>query len=340
MVVKTTPFFAHFPGNTYICAMIQELKQRILEGGEISAREAMALVGLLPERREELWAAARELTEALCSREFDTCSIVNARSGRCSENCKWCAQSAHYKTECEVYPLISRRHCLEVADLNRREGVKRFSLVTSGRRMQGDELHRACAYYKEMSEQGGLKLCASMGLLEPSELKELKESGVSRYHCNLETAPSYFPTLCSTHSLEDKIRTIDAARALGFEICSGGIIGMGETAEQRVELALELRRINPASIPLNILSPIPGTPLEATPLISEEEVIDTVALFRFIHPRVTLRFAGGRARLSREAKRQCMLIGINGAIVGDLLTTLGATLAEDRQDAAACNYSI
>ncbi|MDE7110508.1 MAG: biotin synthase BioB [Muribaculaceae bacterium] len=318
--------------------MIQTLKNKIISGQDITADEAMTLVGLLPEKSAELREAARELTEKLCSREFDSCSIVNARSGRCSENCKWCAQSAHFKTKVDVYPLISREECLRVADMNRRAGVKRFSLVTSGRKMQGDELTRACAYYKEMKNLGGLELCASMGLLNLEELKALKESGVTRYHCNLEAAPSYFHKLCSTHTIEDKIQTILAARSIGMEVCSGGIIGMGETMAQRAELALELRRIQPHSIPINILSPIPGTPLEATPLISEDEVIDTVALFRFIHPRIILRFAGGRARLSEAAKAECLRIGFNGGIVGDLLTTIGSTVESDKRMIADCGY--
>lgn len=318
--------------------MIQTLKNKIISGQDITADEAMTLVGLLPEKSAELREAARELTEKLCSREFDSCSIVNARSGRCSENCKWCAQSAHFKTKVDVYPLISREECLRVADMNRRAGVKRFSLVTSGRKMQGDELTRACAYYKEMKDRGGLELCASMGLLNLEELKALKESGVTRYHCNLEAAPSYFHKLCSTHTIEDKIQTILAARSIGMEVCSGGIIGMGETMAQRAELALELRRIQPHSIPINILSPIPGTPLEATPLISEDEVIDTVALFRFIHPRIILRFAGGRARLSEAAKAECLRIGFNGGIVGDLLTTIGSTVESDKRMIADCGY--
>lgn len=317
---------------------VTELKDKILGGGEITGAEAMALAAMLPQRREEIRAAARELTAALSPKEFDSCSIVNARSGKCSENCKWCAQSAHFKTAADVYPLISRQQCLDAAEMNRRAGVKRFSLVTSGRKMSGAELDRACDYYKEMAAEGGLYLCASMGLLNEEELRRLHDSGVSRYHCNLETAPSFFPSLCSTHSMEDKVKTIQAARAVGMEICSGGIIGMGETMAQRVELALELRRVDPDSIPINILSPIPGTPLESTPLIDEEEVIDSIALFRFVHPRRILRFAGGRARLSPKAKAECLRVGFTGGIVGDLLTTLGATLAEDKQMIADCGY--
>ena len=319
--------------------MIQKLKNKILAGGDITAAEAMELAAMLPDRSAELRAAACELTEKLCSREFDSCSIVNARSGKCSENCKWCAQSAHFHTDCEVYPLISREKCIHAADLNRRAGIKRFSLVTSGRKMNSEELARACAYYKEMAAEGGLHLCASMGLLNIDELKMLKESGVTRYHCNLEAAPSHFPSLCTTHSIEDKIQTILAAKSIGMEVCSGGIIGMGESMAQRAELALELRRVDPQSIPINILSPIPGTPLEDTPLISEDEIIDTVALFRFIHPRVTLRFAGGRARLSDKAKTECLRTGLNGAIIGDMLTTPGAAVAADKKDVEACGYT-
>lgn len=308
---------------------IQNIKERIIAGGEISAGEALELADALEAQREEIRAAAEEITRALCPREFDSCSIVNARSGKCQENCKWCAQAAKHKTNVEVYPLISLQECLRVADMNRRQGVKRFSLVTSGRKMEGRDLERACSYYAEMRAQGGLELCASMGLLTKEELQKLKDAGVTRYHCNLEAAPEFFATLCSTHTVEDKIQTIQWARELGMEVCSGGIIGMGETARQRALLALELRRVSPHSIPINVLSPIKGTPLENQPLISEEEVIDCVALFRFIHPRTILRFAGGRARLSREAKEACLRIGFNGGIVGDLLTTLGSTVCED-----------
>lgn len=319
--------------------LIKQLKDKILAGEDITAEEAYALADLLPDSREELWEAAREITERFSSRDFDSCSIVNARSGKCSEDCKWCAQSARHSTGIETYPLISREQCLHVADLNRHHGIKRFSLVTSGRKMSGKELDKACEYYREMRDQGGLHLCASMGLLSPDELRKLRDSGVTRYHCNLEAGPSHFRRLCTTHTVEDKIATILAARELGMEVCSGGIIGMGESVGQRVELALELRRVSPDSIPLNVLSPIKGTPLEHQPLIGEEEVVDAVALFRFVHPRTVLRFAGGRARLSRESMLRCMAIGINGGIMGDLLTTLGATVAEDKAMISQAGYA-
>ncbi len=278
-----------------------------------------------------LEAKAEEITRKFCQKKFDTCSIVNARSGSCSENCKWCAQSAHFNTGCESYALVDRDEAFRVARYNAECGIGRFSLVASGRAVRGKSLESICALLKEIRTEDGINTCASLGLLDENELRLLWESGTHRYHCNLETAPSYFPKLCTTHTIEDKLATIDAAHRLGFEVCSGGIIGMGETRRQRMELAVTLRRARPVSIPINILSPIPGTPLENTPLIDEDEILITVALFRFAHPAVQLRFAGGRARLSREAMLKAMKIGINGAIVGDLLTTIGSTTDEDRK---------
>ena len=317
---------------------VNQLKDIILNGGNITAEQAYDLVEHLDEVRDEIRAAAAEVTRKFCPPVFDSCSIINARSGKCPENCKWCAQSAHHKTSVSVYPLVSREECMKAADLNRSLGVRRFSLVTSGRAQRGDELDRACSYYKEMEREGGLKLCASMGLLSAEDLQKLYDSGVHRYHCNLEAAPSFFGELCTTHTVEDKIATIQAARRIGFEVCSGGIIGMGETMRQRVELALTLRRVEPVSIPLNILCPIKGTPLEDAKPLTDNEVLDTVALFRLIHPHVTLRFAGGRAALSRATQLEAMRLGVNGAIIGDLLTTLGSTVKEDKQMAAEAGY--
>lgn len=307
---------------------INELKNRVLNNGEISLDEAISLI-LTPDT-EQLYSAAEEITRACCPREFDSCSIINARSGLCSENCKWCAQSAHYSTGCETYDLVEEEECMEAARYNHARGVHRFSLVASGRAVRGRALDGVCSLLNRIGKEVGISTCASLGLLSPDELKRLWESGVRRYHCNLETAPSYFPHLCSTHTIDDKIATIKAAKAIGFEVCSGGIIGMGESPEQRVELAFKLREISPASIPLNVLCPIPGTPLADTPPLSDREILSTVAVFRFIHPRVQIRFAGGRARLSRDTQLRAMRIGVNGAIMGDLLTTIGSRIADDR----------
>lgn len=309
---------------------IKLLKDKVMHGGRLSWEEALSLCEVDSSRQAELWDCAMEITRKFCSKVFDSCSIVNARSGKCPENCKWCAQSAHYKTSVETYPLIDREECMRVADYNRRQGIRRFSLVTSGRSMKGAALDTVCGYFRELRDKGGMELCASMGLLGREELQKLYDSGVTRYHCNLEAAPSFFSTLCSTHTVEDKIKTINIAREIGFEVCSGGIIGMGETRRQRVELALELLRVEPQSIPINLLCPIPGTPLENVEPLPEEEVLTTIAIFRFIHPSVILRFAGGRARLSREIQLRAIQIGMNGGVVGDLLTTVGSKVADDK----------
>ena len=315
---------------------IKQLKEKVLAGGEITYDEALSLINTGD--LNALFEASAEITRKFCPKEFDSCSIVNVRSGKCSENCKWCAQSAHYNTGCNTYELMSKEECMEAARYNKERGVKRFSLVASGRAVSGKALEDICGILYDVKRETGISTCASLGLLTRDELKKLWDSGVRRYHCNLETAPSHFSKLCTTHTVEDKLKTIEAAHEIGLEVCSGGIIGMGESAEQRVEFGVTLRRANPCSIPINILSPIPGTPLAGTAPISDDEILATIAVFRFLHPRTQIRFAGGRARLSRETQLKCMTIGMNGGIVGDLLTTIGSKIAEDREMVEEAGY--
>ncbi len=305
---------------------LDEIKERILGGGAITTDEAYALLEADPVR---LCEAAAEIT-ALSPATFDSCSIVNARSGRCPENCRWCAQSAHWTTGCETYPLIPEEDCMTLARYNDAKGIKRFSLVTSGKAAKGKTLDAICRMIGRVANETGMKACASLGLLDIDDLRKVRSAGALRYHCNLETAPSHFPRLCTTHTYADKLATIEAARRAGLEICSGGIIGMGETPRQRVEFALALREIKPISIPINILIPIPGTPLADTPPLTEEEILVTIAIFRFVHPKVFIRFAGGRQKLSPEVQLRAMKTGINGGIVGDMLTTLGSTIDSDK----------
>lgn len=307
--------------------MLTELKNRVLSGCTISAEEALKIANY--DNLDELCDAANEIREKMCGNKVDTCSIINARSGRCSENCKWCAQSIHFKTGVEEYASVSEKETLELAKYNESRGVHRFSLVTSGRAVRDKEMQHFCDIYKTLGKETNLYLCASMGLLDEKAMTMLHDAGVRRYHCNMETAPSFFSELCTTHTPEDKMKTIGYAKKLGMDVCSGGIIGMGENMEQRIELALTLRNLNVDSVPINILNPIPGTPLENTPLITEEEIIRTVAVFRFILPNIPLRFAGGRARLSKEAERRILLGGMNGVLMGDMLTTIGNRIDED-----------
>jgi len=307
---------------------LDEILKRILEqNGEASYSEAVELTRY--PQKDLLYAAANSIREKFCGNKLDTCSIVNARSGKCSEDCKWCAQSAKHKTGIETYPIKDESEVLDCALQNDIKGVKRFSLVTSGRKVEKAEMEKFCKMYKSIHEKTGLKLCASMGLIGKEEMLMLKEAGVSRYECNLETASSFFPELCTTHTSEEKKATLRLAKECGMEICSGGIIGMGESMEQRVELACELRELGVKSVPINILNPIKGSALENAKPLSEEEILTTMAVFRFVLPDAFIRFAGGRINMSGTLQKKALQSGINASLVGGLLTTPGSNINED-----------
>lgn len=293
-------------------------------------------------RDEATWAAEFDDVDALCDiadeicrkwqgTEVDSCSIVNARSGMCGEDCKWCAQATRHHTGCETYNFIDEADALSAAEANDRAGIRKLSLVTSGRAVSKRDMEKFCEVYRRLAAETDLYLCASMGLLGEEEMQMLKDAGVKRYHCNMETSSKVFPALCTTHTPEDKRRTIAAARKCGMEVCSGGIIGMGETMADRIDFAFELADLDVDSVPINILNPIAGTPLENTPLISEEDIIRTVAIFRLIMPTKSLRFAGGRMRLSHDSMLRIMTGGMNGVLMGDMLTTVSNTIADDRK---------
>lgn len=307
--------------------LLNEIVSWALVGEPASIDDALTLAETAS--TDELLEAAGEVARKWDGDRVDTCSILNARSGKCTEDCKWCAQSMHYNTGIKEYPYIPHDEAVEAGAMNASKHVSRFSLVTSGRKVAPGDMEHFCSIFRELRDNHNIRLCASMGLLSKEQLMQLKEAGVSRYHCNLETSGSYFKTLCTTHTREDKLKTIQWAREIGMDICSGGIIGMGETMTDRLALAAEAREAGAVSIPVNILSPIPGTPLGSQELLSEEEIMRSIALMKLVAPKCRLRFAGGRARLSDEATGRLLKGGVGGSMVGDLLTTAGKGIDRD-----------
>ena len=317
----------------------QAVAGRIAGGDEISPEEALRL--LEAKEPEALRAAARAVTAHFKPRTFDFCAIINARCGRCSEDCKWCAQSARYETGCDVFGWVGAKACADAAKAAETNGVVRIGIVTSGRGQTPAQIEEICAALRAMRAAAGrIHLCASLGLVDEPSLAKLKAAGLQRLHCNLETAPSYFGSLCTTHTTAEKLATIRAARRLGFEICSGGIIGMGETDAQLVEFAFALKEIAPDSIPVNILDPIAGTPLGTRPPLDFGRILDSIAILRLVNPRTPLRFAGGRHLLTDEQAAEAIAVGIDAGIQGPLLTTPGKDYADDRQLALAAGYEV
>lgn len=306
---------------------LKELTEKVKGGYLITVDEARELVTL--EDKQALYAAADDVRRHFHGDDFDTCSIINAKSGRCPEDCKWCAQSVRAKnTGVSVYEFIDKEEAVGMAVDNARRGVRRFSLVTSGRRLTDKNVDKSIEIYEEIASKCDIKLCASMGLLSEEQLKRLRAAGVTHYHCNIETAPSFFGELCTTHTLDEKLETIRLAKKVGFEICCGGILGLGEDMEQRIEMAFFLREMGVFSIPLNILVAIKGTALENAEALSKDEIFTSFAMFRFVNPKAYIRMAGGRIKY-KEAQEKALRTGVNASIVGDLLTTTGSRSIEE-----------
>lgn len=304
---------------------IKNIYKQVLEGYNISKEEVYKLIDY---DVEVLKNYAKSIREQLCGNVFDLCSIINGKSGACSENCKYCAQSAHYSTRVETYPLLDAEVFIKDAKEHKAEGVLRYSIVTSGKRLSKKEVEDVAKIYKRMREECEIKLCASHGLLDEEDFTKLKEAGIVRYHNNLETSRNYFASICTTHTYEDKIKTIKAAQRVGLEVCSGGLFGIGETMEDRIDMAFELREMGVTSIPINVLVHIPGTPMEKMLPITEEEVLKSIAIYRFIHPTAFIRLAGGRMYLTDNG-RLAFEGGANATITGNLLTTCGNTIQDD-----------
>lgn len=309
---------------------IMAYANRILEGGEITLEEAEDILNTPDEDTFILLAMADKIRQKFCGDEVDLCAIVNGRSGRCPENCNFCAQSAHYNTGVAEYPLMDADALVNAAKKAKEAGAIRFSIVTSGRNTSNpNEFEQILTALTRIKEEVGVEICCSLGLLSLEQGKKLREIGVTRYHSNIETAPSHFPNICTTHNYDDKMSTIANAKAAGMRVCSGGILNLGETKRQRAEMAFELKRLEVDSIPLNILNPIKNTPQEGREPLHPLEILRTFAMFRFVHPRAQIRTAGGRELNLRSLQPYILSGGLNGIMVGNYLTTEGRDPQED-----------
>lgn len=269
------------------------------------------------------------------SNNIEFCSLINARNGKCSQNCKYCAQSSHYCTNIESYPLVDIQEVIKAAKESKENKVSRFAIVTSGKTPdEGRDFQIELDMIKAINEVGGLKSCASIGILNEEQAKQLAQAGLKRFHHNINTCRSYYPEVCTTHSWDDRLNTCKLVKKYGMELCCGVILGMGETIEQRVEMAMELAEIEPNSIPINILMPIPETPFENYhDKIDEENVLRTMAIFKIANPTSVVRFCGGRMRLSQENQELALKTCVEGILVGNYLTTVGREPHEDLETA-------
>lgn len=304
---------------------LKDLADKIIDGYEITKEEALELYDA---PLDELRESASKITSHFFKEAIELCCISNGKCGKCSENCKFCSQSRYYNTEIQQSVLKSVDEFFKEAQANDKRGVHRFSIVTAGVRLSKAELKTIAQAYKKISSELKISCCGSLGLLDYDDFVMLKESGLKRYHNNLETSPNFFKEICTTHTMKQKEDTISLAKKAGLEICSGCILGMGESVEDRVDIALELRKLQVDSTPINILNPIKGTPLENRPTVHPDEVRRTIALFRHVLPKTVLRLAGGRLIIQKYFT-DLYKYGINAEITGDMLTTAGLTVADD-----------
>ncbi len=303
---------------------VTKLAREIIEGRRLGREDDLS--DFVTCDLEELCRGADKIREAFLHDEADLCSIINARSGKCPEDCKYCAQSAHYKGVCKTYDFLPEATILEACLKNQEAGADRFSLVTAGRALTGEEFEKAVHVYETLHSKTHMGLCASMGFLSPEQLRRLREAGVSNYHCNIETSRRYFPFICTTHSFEQKIEMLKRVKAAGLRLCSGVLLGMGETWEDRLDMALCLAELGADSIPINALMPIPGTPLEHQSRLKEEELLRTIAFFRYIDPTAHIRLAAGRLLYTNNGEK-AFCSGASAAITGNMLTTTSKATA-------------
>lgn len=317
--------------------IVSDLKEKVLKGEQINKEEALSLCNA---PLEELCEAADEIREKISGQGFDICTIINGKCGKCSEDCKYCSQSAHYHTALEEsYPLLDTDKLMEEAKYNADRGVLRYSIVTSGKRLSKAEVDKLADSIRVIKENVNIEICVSLGLLDEDDFVKLHAAGASRVHCNLESSERYFKEVCTTHTYAQKIETLKAAKRAGMSICSGGIMGLGENFEDRIDMVLTVRELGVKSIPVNFLNPIPGTPYANNVPLTNDEARRCVAIFRFLIPDGSIRLAGGRGLLGDKGEG-CFTSGANATISGDMLTTAGITIETDMKLLDKLGYEV
>lgn len=309
---------------------IQQLKDEIINGKRIKRDDTVAVEALKQADLGELTAAADELRKHFSGDKVDLCTIISGKNGACRENCKFCAQSAHNHTSCEVYGLLDYDTVYAEAKSNENEGVDRFAIVISGHSPSESDFEKIINIYERLYRELKISLCASLGFLTDEQFRRLYNAGVRSYHNNIETSERFFSEICTTHTFQDKIANIKRAKAAGLTVCSGGIIGMGETMDDRIDMAFTLAGLGVGSIPINSLIPIPGTPLESLPTLSDQEIRRTIAIFRFISPESDIRLGAGRKLIEGNGKA-AFQGGASATITGNMLTTSGSTIRSDKE---------
>lgn len=313
------------------------LYSKIINGYTVTKEDAMSLLG---EDLDKLCNNADKLREHFLGDDFDLCAVLSIKGGRCSENCRFCSQAREADTEIKQYPLLDEKIMLRAAGItNLHKGIRHYCLVSSGRRLSPSDVDRLCEAIKKLREKTDLTFCGSLGLIDEEACRKLKEAGMVRLHNNLEVSESYFPNVCTSHTYEDKLNTVRVAKAAGLELCCGGIIGVGESFEDRIDMALKIREIDAVSVPINILNPVKGTPMGDNTPVTKEEVLRTIAIYRFIMPKVYIRLAAGRGFLD-DSGISCFKSGCNATITGNMLTVKGITIDDDIKDIADMGFKM
>lgn len=314
-----------------MASLLTTLRNRILEDPTAAAtpQEALEVAHMPAEMQLDILATAQLVRSAHAGNSVTTCGIINAKSGRCSENCAFCAQSGHHRTEVSVYPLVSEEQLFERARELSAAGISRYGIVTSGNALTEHDFNAICRAARRIRAELPIAVCGSLGQLTPERAQGLKEAGFLRYHHNLETAASFFSSVCTTHAYEDDVETIRCALKAGLEVCSGGIFGLGESWEQRIEMSQLLQELNVTAIPVNFLTPIPGTPMGNNKKLSPFEALRILAVYRLMHPARHIYVCGGRASTLGEWQAWIHLAGASGVMTGNYLTTKGCGMEED-----------